>query len=44
MTKITRNHGLCPYLNTVPRVFKTWRIRALKKGVSWPGESAVQDL
>jgi hypothetical protein len=33
MTKITQNHDLCPYLNTVPRVPTTRRIQALEMGV-----------
>ena len=32
MTKITQDHDLCPYLNTVPRVPKTRRIQALEMG------------
>jgi hypothetical protein len=33
VTKITQDHDLCPYLNTVPRVLKTRRIQALETGI-----------
>jgi hypothetical protein len=32
VTKITQNHDLCLYLNTVPRVLKTRRMQALETG------------
>jgi hypothetical protein len=32
VTKITLNHDLCPYLDTLPRVLKTRRIQVLEMG------------
>ena len=37
MTKITLNHDLCPYLNTLPRVLKTRRVQALEWGAVMTG-------
>jgi hypothetical protein len=37
VTKITLNHDLCPYLNTLPHVLKTRRIQVLEIGAVMTG-------